>query len=61
MQFIVLSIPDMTKSKDLEDPDSASGLKVLGDQTGHTEQLQNDPLSLWDYIKSNKECLAETM
>lgn len=61
MQFIVMSIPDMTKSKDLRDLDFASGLKVLGDQAGHTDQLQNDLLFLWDYINSNKEGLAETM
>lgn len=59
MQFIVLSTPDMTESQDLEDFDSASGLKVVEDQAGHTELLQNDPLFLWDY--SRKECLAETM
>lgn len=57
----VLSIPDMTKSKYPGNLDSASGLKFLGDQAGHTEQLQNDLRFLWDYINSNKECLAETM
>lgn len=61
MEFIVLSIPDMTKSKDLGDLDAASGLKVLGDEAGRTEQHQIDPLFLWDYIKRNKKCLADTM
>lgn len=51
----------MTKSKDPGDFDPTSGLKVVGDHTGHKELPQEDSLFLWDNMNSNKEYLAQAV
>ncbi|PKU47779.1 hypothetical protein llap_1888 [Limosa lapponica baueri] len=56
-----IEMEDMIKRKDPGDFDPASGLKVVGDHTGHKKLPQEDPLFLWDDINSNKEYLAQAV
>lgn len=58
---LVLSIPDVTKSKGPGDSDPARGMKIVGDRAAHKELPQEDPLFSWDDMNRDKEYLAQTL